>query len=426
MKHVRTIALNDLRIFFSQPSNLVSLIALPLAFTLVLGWAFSSGSSGPTRVRIDIVDQDTSEQSTYLLEQLRAANATLILCPMDNDADDYCRLGDEPLTLDRALTRAQEKRTEALLVIPNGYAAAVESGTTKAEIQFYAMGEPGQPHPVQQTMSAVLQKVNSAALTAGVTGALVDNLQEQADLPFLTDAFRDDFVSAVYVDASNQIATRPDSVRYVTNTSSDTAGNEEPEGENGFEQSVPGMGSMYVMFTVLAGMAVLFRERKQWTLQRLAALPLTKAQILGGKVLTYFTLGMIQYLIVFSVGILVGLNFGDRPLLLLPIMGAFTLCITALAFAIAPLVTGEEQANGIARLLALSLAPLGGAWWPLEIVPDFMRTIGHLSPIAWAMDGFRDIMWFNGGLLDILPEIAVLMLAAAILFIIGARNFRYT
>lgn len=425
MKQVLTIALNDLRIFFSQRSNLISLVFLPLAFTLVLGFAFSGGSSGPTRVRIDIVDQDTSTQSAYLLDQLRVANDTLVLCPMDNDADDYCRLDDEPLTVERGLTRAQEKRTEALLVIPNGYAAAVESGTKKAEIQFYAMGEPGQPNPVQQTMLAVLQKVNSAALTAGVTGALVDNLQAQANLPFLTDAFRDDFVSAVYVDASNQMATRPDPVRYVTNASSNIAGDEEVEGENGFDQSVPGMGSMYVMFTVLGGMALLFRERRQWTLQRLAALPITKAQILGGKVLTYFTLGMIQYLIVFSVGILVGLNFGDRPLLLLPVMIAFVLCITALAFAIAPHITGEEQANGIARLLALSLAPLGGAWWPLEIVPNFMKTIAHLSPIAWAMDAFHDIMWFNGGLVDVLPEIGVLTAAAAILFMIGVRGFRY-
>jgi ABC-2 type transport system permease protein len=195
--------------------------------------------------------------------------------------------------------------------------------------------------------------------------------------------------------------------------------------DEGFGQSVPGMGSMYVMFTVLGGIAVLMRERRQWTLQRLVALPLSRAQILGGKVLTYFTLGMIQYLIVFGVGLIVGLDFGDRPLVLLPVMIAFVLCITGLAFAIAPHITNESQASGISLLLSLSLAPLGGAWWPLDIVPDFMRTVAYLSPISWAMTAFHDVMWYNRGLVDVLPEIGVLLSAAAVLFAIGVSRFRY-
>lgn len=421
MKYVLTIALNDLRIFFSKPANLVGLVVLPLAFTLVLGWASSGGSSGPTRVRIDVVDQEQSAQSAALLEQLRAANDTLLLCPMDNDADDYCRLDDELLTLERALSRAQEERTQALLVIPDGYAEALGQDGFKAEIQFYAMGEPGQPHPVEQSMAAVLQKVNSASLIARVTDALLQNVAEQTGTAFLSKSFRSEFVADVFTEASEQIATRAKSVRYMLSGS----GDEVDEGENGFDQSVPGMGSMYVMFTVLGGMAVLFRERRQWTLQRLAALPILPSQILGGKILTYFLLGMIQYLIVFSVGTVVGLDFGDQPWLLLLIMVAFVLCITALAFAIAPQIKSEDHASGISNLLALSLAPLGGAWWPIEIMPDFMKTIAHLSPIAWAMDGFRDIMWFNGGLMDILPEVGVLTAAAAVLFMIGARTFKY-
>lgn len=71
---------------------------------------------------------------------------------------------------------------------------------------------------------------------------------------------------------------------------------------------------------------------------------------------------MIQYLIVFIVGYFVGVDFGNSPLALLLIAVAFVLCITALTFAIAPHISSEGQANGMARLLGLSLAPLGGAW----------------------------------------------------------------
>lgn len=36
------------------------------------------------------------------------------------------------------------------------------------------------------------------------------------------------------------------------------------------------------------------------------------------------------------------------------------------------------------------MSSLGGSWWPLEIVPDFMRTLAHMLTInAWAMDALR-------------------------------------
>lgn len=419
MNATLTITLNDLRIFIAERGNLVGLVVLPLAFTLVLGWAFGGDDNGPRRVRVDVVDQDETLQSADLLAQIRHANETLVLCPMDNDADDYCRLGDEPLSLEQATERARSETIEGLIVIPAGYEDALLN-FERAQIDFYATGDVTLPNVVEQTVDTVLQRINTASLTAGATGALIDELGAQTGLSPVLAGFRNTLVMRIYEDAQRRIDTRPEAVRYVF-----ASGESEENIDEGFGQSVPGMGSMYVMFTVLGGIAVLLRERRQWTLQRLVALPLSRAQILGGKVLTYFTLGMIQYLIVFGVGLVVGMDFGDRPLVLLPIMVAFTLCCTGIAFAIAPQITSEGQANGITNLLALSLAPLGGAWWPLEIVPDFMKTLGYLSPVAWAMQAFHDVMWYNGGLGEVLPEIGVLLGAALVLFILGVRRFRY-
>jgi ABC-2 type transport system permease protein len=71
------------------------------------------------------------------------------------------------------------------------------------------------------------------------------------------------------------------------------------------------------------------------------------------------------------------------------------------------------------------LAPLGGAWWPLEITPQFMQIIGHISPIAWAMDGFRSLIFYGGTLTDVLLPVAVLLGASLVFLVIGARYFRY-
>jgi ABC-2 type transport system permease protein len=345
-------------------------------------------------------------------------NDTLTLCPLENDVEDRCELAGEALTLAEGLARVRDEESAALIVLPAGYAAALEN-LTAIQIDYYSATDPAAPDPVRQTVDALLQQVNSAALAAGVADAMLERLAAQPALAVI-GPWRQSFVRNVYTRTETLLAQRPPAVRLVT-----TGGAQSDVAVQGFGQSVPGMGSTYVMFTVLGGMAALVRERQRWTLQRLAVLPLTRSQILGGKMLTYFTLGMIQYWIVFAVGLTVGLDFGPHPMLMLPIMGAFVLCCTALTFAIAPSMSSDTQAGFVATLLALTFAPLGGAWWPLEIVSESMQRIGHLSPVAWAMDAFQDLLFYGGSFATILPELGVLLAAAAVLFGWGVWRFRY-
>lgn len=178
------------------------------------------------------------------------------------------------------------------------------------------------------------------------------------------------------------------------------------------------------MFTVLGAMTTLVAERKQGTLQRLATMPVSRPQLLGGKILGRFVLGLIQYLVVFAIGVVAAIDFGDDPSAVIALMLTFTLATTALSFAIGGRIENEFQANGLSLLMSLTLAPLGGAWWPLEIVPKFMQTIGHLSPVAWVMDGFHALVFEGAGLGDVLVPIAVLWAIAVVCFWLSVRWFR--
>ncbi len=134
---------------------------------------------------------------------------------------------------------------------------------------------------------------------------------------------------------------------------------------------------------------------------------------------------MLQFLIIFLVGALLGMNFGDDPLALVLLAITYTLAVTALSFALGTRLENESQASGLSLLLSLILAPLGGAWWPLEIVPDFMRAIGHISPVAWAMDGFTALLFESAGLADIWVPMVVLLAIALVCFFLAIRLFRY-
>jgi ABC-2 type transport system permease protein len=428
MRAILTMTFNDLRIFLSQAGNWVGLLLLPILFTVGLGFAFGGDSGGPEMLRVDVLDHDQSAASRQLLDELAAANDTLFFCrldgsqpdtDMDGDGEDGCGIENAPLNLEEAQARVAEGGSSALIVIPAGYGEALET-LEEVQIDFYSTTAPTTPDPVLQALNAVLLRVNSAAVTAGVADAVLVRVGEQTGLTRVIDPWRVAFARTVYSATETLLEERPDAVRY------ELVGGESPLNEDGgFSQSVPGVGAMFVMFTVFGGMVLIQRERQRGTLQRLGVFPLTRGQILAGKILTYFILGMVQYLIVFTVGLLAGLNFGPNPSLVFLVIMAFVLCCTALTFAVAPSLHSEGQANVVTQFFSLTFASLGGAWWPLEIVPRAMQIIGHLTPVAWVMDAFRDLLYYGGGFAEIMPEVGVLLGAAVLLFGVGIWRFRY-
>jgi len=56
---------------------------------------------------------------------------------------------------------------------------------------------------------------------------------------------------------------------------------------------------------------------------------------------------------------------------------------------------------------------LGGCMWPLSIVSQTMRNVGHVTPQAWAVDAWTDLLSRGGTLATILPQLAVLTAFAA-------------
>jgi ABC-2 type transport system permease protein len=158
----------------------------------------------------------------------------------------------------------------------------------------------------------------------------------------------------------------------------------------------------------------------------MATLPISRAQILGGKLLARFLTGMLEYGIILGFGLVLGVRYGNDPLAIVLLAAAFTLAVTALTLALTSLMRNESQARGIGLFLTLTLTPLGGAWWPLDIVPEFMRTVGHISPVAWVMDGFTSVVFNGGSLGTVLVPLAVLLGMAVVFFAIGVSRFKFT
>lgn len=419
MKKVLSIALNDLRILLSESGVWVFMLIIPAVLVFVIGLANGAfaleTNSTPAPVIVDFVDADNSDISRQLADNIKRINPRYVLCPSENTPENACGLdADAVLDAGRVQSRLESGASDAYVEIPAGFGASLDAGQSMAVI-FRSNEDIQNTSPTFETLQAAVQRLNGAITARQIAADVaVESLDNDPE-----------FASQAFTNAAAIWETNPVTVeRIVTQIDAETAAEAAP----GFRQSVPGIGSMYVMFTVLAGVTMLITERKNRTLQRVMAMPVSNGEVIAGKMLGRMFIGMMQFGVAFGVGMLLGawqgFGFGNVPALIL-IMLAFVFCIAALALLLGTWVRTEQQANGVTTMLALTLAPLGGAWWSLdlEFIPEFMRMLSYISPVRYAMQGFQKVIMEGGNIIDVLPQVGVLAAAGLVLFALGAWRF---
>ena len=146
--------------------------------------------------------------------------------------------------------------------------------------------------------------------------------------------------------------------------------------------------------------------------------------ILVGEALGRFAVAMVQGLIIMLGSALAfGVDWGN------PVGAALILIVFSLVGAGAGMLLGTvlhnvEQAISVGLLLGLGLAALGGSMAPLEIFPDAMRTIAHVTPHAWGNDAFDRLVRQGGDVGDILGQLGILAAYAVVLLTLATWRLR--
>lgn len=191
-----------------------------------------------------------------------------------------------------------------------------------------------------------------------------------------------------------------------------------------FDLGAPQQLILFVFLTSLAGSAALIQTRRLGVSRRMVSTPTSVGQILLGETGGRFAVAMIQGLfIMIGAAVAFDVRWGD-------LVGASALLIMiALVGAGAGMLMGalfdnDEQAGSMGVFLGLGLAALGGCMVPMEIFPDTMVQIAHLTPHAWALDGFSELIRRGGDITSIVTELAVLTAFAVALLSIGTWRLR--
>ncbi len=197
---------------------------------------------------------------------------------------------------------------------------------------------------------------------------------------------------------------------------------------SGFEQAIPGTLVMFTLLVLLtSGAAMLVDDREKQLLRRLASAPLTRGQVVLGKWAGRMALATVQ--IVVAIGIsftpLFDMDWGQAlPMVVLILLAWGALC-TSLALLLGSIAKTNSQAGNFGAFATMTLAALGGCWWPIEVAPAWMQQLQLFIPTGWTMDALHRLISFGMPWQNVLPHLAILIVATILVGWAASRRFRF-
>ena len=195
---------------------------------------------------------------------------------------------------------------------------------------------------------------------------------------------------------------------------------------NTFDQNVPGFSVTFLLLGMLLGVSLGLLDERDWgTLDRLRAMPAPVSSVLGAKLLARFLVGVVQMVLLFAVGrLLFGISLGREPWLLILPTAAIVFAGTTFGLVVAALATSREAVLPIGSIAIVTMAAVGGCWWPIDLEPRWMRQAALAFPTTWAMEAFNDLMIRRRGL-EAAVRPTIVMLAFGLLYlVVGTFLFR--
>jgi ABC-2 type transport system permease protein len=182
---------------------------------------------------------------------------------------------------------------------------------------------------------------------------------------------------------------------------------------------------MFVFFAAALSAEAIARERQTHTLERLMSNGARRESIILGKFLGTSYRGLMQLAALWIVGLLAfRIDLGVAPAAVILISVLMALASAGFGIMLASFVSEVRAAASLGVLASLTMAPLGGSWWPLFITPEWMQTLAKITPHGWANTGFNKLMIFGAEFSDVTNEMIALAVFGVAFVIIALWRFR--
>jgi ABC-2 type transport system permease protein len=422
IRQLIAMTIKDLQVLFKDTGGIATLFLMPAMFLFVMSNALAgSFTRNDKLIDVLVVNEDRGAIGTTLVDSLKSGGGFNALTDWEGAA--LTRASAEQLIIDQKYSIA--------LVIPADFTAQIQARLGAANAT---------PVPID----LIVDPATSEQMLGPVKGA-VAGLAQQAAFTNLMPMGIDLMLDSIEQNGGSIPAPMREQVKINTTNNSTLGGGNlvelnqvQPAGmtveqfPNTVQQNVPGWTLFGVFFIAQLVATSILEEKKVGSFRRLLAAPMSRATMLLGKLLPYLIINLIQIALMFAVGVfllpltgLPRLELGQHPEGLILVSVCASLAANGLGLLLAAVGKTVEQVGGLSSLLVVTMAAVGGVMVPRFVMPEFMQTLSLVSPHAWALDAYQDILVRGYGIAQILPACGALLLFAGVFFGVAVWKFKW-
>lgn len=393
------LALKDLSQMLRDKRSLLFLVAMPIIFTLFMGFAYRGSSQSDeetdNRIPLALVDpQPASRLNKMFVNRLGSSDAIKVVALNEDEAVEAFRKGE----------------VAGVLVIPDGFSEQVEAGKD-AQLNLIAEAASSEGQSIYQLLRAPISQLMSAVEIARISADVQSNPGEYVPSVELAWSKWNENSKLNLVRVEQAVAAEAESSDWT--------------GGNPYNQASPGILVQFAIFGLITSAQILVQERKTRTLQRLMTTAMKPGEIVAGHLLAMFALTFLQtaMLVVFG-QLALNVNYMHEPLGTLLVSIALGLWVASMGLLIGVVARSDDQVILYSMIAMFLFSALGGTWFPLEAAGGAFAAIGKALPSAWAMNGLQNILIRGLGLESISMPVLILMAYAVLFFVLAVWRFR--
>ncbi|PAD66808.1 hypothetical protein CHH83_22045 [Bacillus sp. 7586-K] len=385
MRKIGAITLFELKRIFQKPQSYLLMFGMPLLFTFIFGGLFSNEEE-EEKPTIAVVDLDQSSFSEAFIQEIESKEIMTISLENHQEASD----------------KFSEQKITGYIQINEGFEDDVLQ-IEDPEITFIAS-------PSFEGVAIIEQVINDSIVNLLMTAKASNTYHNVTG----------DDLQVVQEKVSKELATTPDGIEMVS-----IMKGKELEMMNDMTARSAGFSIMFVMMTMLVSTGVILEARQTGVWYRMMSTPTMKSELLIGYLFAFFVIGWIQFGILMLVSKFVFHVEWGNVVGNIILVSSLLLCTIGLGLFIASIVKTSEQQSVFGNLIIVSTCMLGGVYWPLEIMPDFMQQLAKFVPQYWGLEGFAELSARGGTVLDILVPVGILLAFTAVFLVIGMTRIRF-
>ena len=188
---------------------------------------------------------------------------------------------------------------------------------------------------------------------------------------------------------------------------------------------IPGLIAIVLTFTLVQFTAIsVVKERELGTLEQLQVTPITRSQLIVGKILPFVLVGFIQTaLMVVSMGVLFDVHAQGSVVALYALTGLYIAAVLGLGILISTISQTQMQASNMSMMLVMPFVFLSGYVFPIGGMPPIFQFLTNFVPAKYAIEILRGIVLRGASIAELREPIA--WLAAYTIGIIGLAVMRF-